>query len=90
MTWQVHDGKWQVDGDTLSGSGGHVATTQEFTDGFIDMDVDTPAMGDRTVGIGLHITGSEGQMAMGLISPLPRPSTSSKERRTIGSLSIPR
>ena len=65
MTWQVHDGKWQVDGDTLSGSGGHLATTQEFTDGFIDMDVETPAMGDRTVGIGFHITGSEGQNGYG-------------------------
>ncbi|WP_205875835.1 family 16 glycoside hydrolase [Mycobacterium camsae] len=60
ITWQVHDGKWQVEGDTLSGSGGHLATTQEFTDGFIDVDVDTPpAMGDRTVGIGFHITGPD-------------------------------
>lgn len=60
MTWQVHEGNWQVDGDTLSGSGGHLATTQEFTDGFIDVDVDAPpAMGVRTVGIGFHITGPD-------------------------------
>ena len=59
MTWQVQDGKWRVEGDTLSGSGGHLATIQEFGDGLIDLDVDTPAMGDRTVGIGFHITGPD-------------------------------
>ena len=60
-TWQVTDGKWQVDGDTLSGSGGHLMTTEQFGDGSFDVEVETPAMGDRTVGIGFRVTGSEGQ-----------------------------
>ena len=61
MSWQVTDGSWHAAGDAVTGSGGHLATADEFTNGSIDVDVETPDMGDRTVGIGFHVSGSKGQ-----------------------------
>ena len=60
-TWEVLDGTWSVNGDTLVGSGGSIWTLKDYSDGAIDLDVETPAQGgDRTVGVGFHITATGG------------------------------
>jgi hypothetical protein len=54
-TWEVIDGTWKVEGNTLMGSGGHVQSTAEYDDVTIEMDVEQNAdLGDRNVGVGLR------------------------------------
>lgn len=65
-TWEVIDGTWEVSGDTLTGSGGSIWTLKDYADGAIDMDVETPSQGgERTVGVGFHITGTNGDPQKG-------------------------
>jgi hypothetical protein len=55
MTWEVVDGAWGTDGDTLIGSGGHIETRAEYSDATIEVDVEQYAdSGDRNVGIGFR------------------------------------
>jgi hypothetical protein len=55
IAWEVLDGAWGTDGDTLIGSGGHVETAAEYDDATIEVDVEQYAdSGERNVGIGFR------------------------------------
>jgi hypothetical protein len=52
LTWEIIDGAWAADHDTLLGSGGHLETAMEYGDATIELDVEQYADSrNRNVGI---------------------------------------
>jgi hypothetical protein len=55
VTWEVLDGAWGTDGNTLIGSGGSIETAAEYDDATIELDVEQFVdSGERNVGVGFR------------------------------------
>jgi hypothetical protein len=55
VAWEVLDGAWGTDGDSLIGSGGRVETAADYDDATIELDVEQYVdSGERNVGIGFR------------------------------------
>jgi hypothetical protein len=54
VTWQVLGGTWAKDGDALVGTGGHIQTVADFTDGTVEISVEETEPSDQTIGIGFR------------------------------------
>jgi len=56
VTWRVLNGTWKKDGDSLLGSGGHVQSAVDLTDGTVEMDIEEEGSLGHTVGVGFRYT----------------------------------
>src|SRR5271169_3683190 len=54
VTWRVLSGNWKKEGDALVGSGGHIQSVTDMTDGSIEMDIEEKAAAGHTVGLGFR------------------------------------
>ncbi len=54
VTWRILSGRWTKDGDVLLGSGGHIQSVADLTDGTIELDVDEQGALGRKIGIGFR------------------------------------
>lgn len=57
MSWRIVSGNWKKEGDTLVGSGGHIQSVTDLSDGTLEMDVEERgASSYYTVGLGFRYT----------------------------------
>jgi len=54
VTWRILNGNWKKQGDSLVGSGGHIQSATELTDGTIEMDIEEQGGAPSTVGVGFR------------------------------------
>jgi hypothetical protein len=54
VAWQILGGTWTKDGDALVGTGGHIQTVADFTDGTAELTVEQTEPSEQTIGIGFR------------------------------------
>ena len=51
LTWRVFGGTWKTDGSSLVGSGGHLESVVDLTDGTIELDVEAAGPSTGMIGV---------------------------------------
>src|SRR5580700_8637084 len=54
VTWRILNGTWKKQADSLVGSGGHIQSATDLTDGTLEMDIEQQGAAGSTVGVGFR------------------------------------